>query len=276
MKRKPLILYIPVIHKGYLDFLKGYKDKISKVYLIDKKLLKELSEFEPDIAYLEPEEIQSLLKSFGIGNILVLGVKNMAEVENNIILVNDEVSRNLQDKYLKGREVEWVNVFLRWDRSSILSKKPLDDIEISKDEFDKKIMEMAEKESENSSEWWRRIGAVLIKDKKVFIKANNKDLPSDHTPYQFGEPRDFFKPGERHDIASTIHAEQRIIAEAAKRGVSVAGASIYVTTFPCPVCAKIISCSGIKKVYFKEGGSNFDAKKVLESAGVKIVYVPLK
>ncbi|OGZ27843.1 MAG: hypothetical protein A2365_03980 [Candidatus Nealsonbacteria bacterium RIFOXYB1_FULL_40_15] len=135
------------------------------------------------------------------------------------------------------------------------------------------MMQEATEESKKSSEWWRRIGAVLVKDGKTLIRRYNKDIPSDHTPYQLGEPRDFFKPGERHDIASTIHAEQGIVAEAAKSGISLEGSSIYVTTFPCPVCAKIIACSGIKRVYFAEGGSNFDAKKVLESAGLKIIHV---
>ena len=84
-----------------------------------------------------------------------------------------------------------------------------------------------------------------------------------------------FVAGERQDLASTVHAEQYIIAKAAREGISVNGLSMYVTTFPCPVCAKLIACSGIKNIYFGEGGSNFDAKKVLESAGVKINYVPI-
>jgi len=271
MEKKTLILYIPVIHRGYLDFLKKYKEKISDIYLINKKLVKELSEFEPDIACLETGEIENFLLSLGYKNISILDLNSLKE--KNIILVNDEISRNLYDRYLKDKEVEWANVFLRWDRSSILCEKPLEDIEVSRDDRDILIMEMAAKESEKSSEWWRRIGAVLVKDKEAVIKGNNKDVLGDHTPYQFGEPRDFFRTGERHDIASTIHAEQKIIAEAAKMGISIAGASIYVTTFPCPVCAKMIACSGIKKVYFKEGGSNFDAKNVLESAGIKIIRV---
>jgi len=83
-------------------------------------------------------------------------------------------------------------------------------------------------------------------------------------------------PGERQDIANTIHAEQYIISQAAKEGIFTKGLSLYVTTFPCPVCAKLIACSGIQHLYFGEGGSNFDARKVLESVGVTIVYVPIK
>ena len=138
------------------------------------------------------------------------------------------------------------------------------------------MMKEASLQSEKSGDWWRQVGAVLVKDKKIVISADNQNLPSDHTPYQVGGVRDLFVAGERQDLANTIHAEQSIIAKAAKDGIFTKGLSLYVTTFPCPVCAKLIACSGIKNLYFSEGGSNFDAKKVLDSAEVKIIHVPIK
>ncbi len=277
MGNKNLILHIPVIHKGYLDFFKKNLDKISNIYIIDEELQKELSDIKPDIASLDVNTVKDLLEKFGFKNISILSNNNIGALKGKeIILIQDEISRNLENKYLKGEEIKWQSVFLRWDKSKILSEQPLEDIPTSKDPFDVEMMREAYKESEKSSEWWRQIGAILVKNKKIILRANNKDLPSDHTPYQVGEVRDFFKPGERQDLASTIHAEQKIVAEAAKRGISLEGTSIYVTTFPCPVCAKLIAFSGIKNLYFGEGGSNFDAQKVLESAGVKITYVSVK
>ncbi|MDO8436028.1 MAG: deaminase [bacterium] len=277
MEGKNLVIHIPVIHRGYLDFFKENRDRVSGIYLIDEKLLEELSEFKPDIASLNTIEAMGLLEKLGFQNISVLSLNNIDEIKKrNLILIQDEISRNLYNKYLPGENVEWASVFLRWDKSKILSTQPLSNIPISKDTFDIDIMKEAYKESEKSSDWWRHIGAVLVKDEKIILYGNNKDIPSDHTPYQVGEVRDFFMPGERQDLASAIHAEQKIIAEAAKNGISVKGLSLYATTFPCPVCAKLIACSGIKNLFFAEGGSNFDAKKVLESAGVKIIYVPVE
>lgn len=274
MEKKALILYIPVIHKGYLDFLKQVRDRISIIYIIDEGFLKELSEVKPDIAAIDAKTARDLLNKIGFSNVSILAKDKIGELKDKeLILVQDEICRNLCDKYLNKEKVEWQSVFLRWDKSKILSEQPLEDIPISRDAFDTEMMKEAYKESEKSSEWWRRIGAVLVKDKTIIACANNKDLPSDHTPYQVGEVRDFFKPGERQDLASTIHAEQKIIAEAAKKGISLEGASLYVNIFPCPVCAKLIAFSGIKNLYFGEGGSNFDAKKVLDAAGVNITYV---
>ena len=274
MKKKNLILHISVIHKGYLDFFKKNLNKISNIYIIDEKLQKELLEIKPDIASLDVDTVRDLLDKIGFKNILVLSKNNFKKLgDREIILIQDEISRNLAQKYLRGKKIEWQSVFLRWDKEFVLTQKPLKDIISSKNSFDIKTMKEAYRESERSSDWWRQIGAVLVKNKKIILWGNNKDLPSDHTPYQVGEVRDFFKAGERHDLASTIHAEENIVAQAAKKGISLKGTSLYVTTFPCPVCAKLIALSGIKNIYFAEGGSNFDARKVLEAVGIKITRV---
>ncbi|MBL7150255.1 MAG: hypothetical protein ISS84_01385, partial [Candidatus Pacebacteria bacterium] len=49
--------------------------------------------------------------------------------------------------------------------------------------------------------------------------------------------------------------------------------TLYLTHFPCSVCAKLIAYSGIKNLYFSEGASNLDGKKILELVGVKITRV---
>jgi cytidine deaminase len=50
----------------------------------------------------------------------------------------------------------------------------------------------------------------------------------------------------------SIHAEQAALMDAAKRGVSVAGCTLYVTTFPCHECARLIVAAGIKRVVYIE------------------------
>jgi len=276
MAKKTLIIHIPVVHKGFLDFFKNTKDEVSDVYIIDEKFLPELTEFKPDIASFGSETTKDLLNKFGFENIKILSKENLSSLGEELMLIKDEVSRNLAEKFLKNKNIVWKDVFLRIDREKVLIQQNLEDIPVSEDVFEVEMMQETIKESKKTGDWWRQIGAVLVRDKNIILRAYNKDLPSDHTAYQLGEPRDFFKPGERHDLASTIHAEQSIIAQAAKEGISVGGLSMYVTTFPCPVCAKMIACSGIKNVYFGEGGSNFDARRVLESAGVIIIHVPIK
>lgn len=50
----------------------------------------------------------------------------------------------------------------------------------------------------------------------------------------------------------TIHAEQNIISNCAKEGISLKGSTMYITTSPCRMCAKLIANSGIIKVFYAE------------------------
>jgi dCMP deaminase len=66
-----------------------------------------------------------------------------------------------------------------------------------------------------------------------------------------------FLPGASHESRvrdgheqGTIHAEQNAVADAARRGVSVAGATAYVSHYPCPTCAKILAAAGIADVRY--------------------------
>jgi deoxycytidylate deaminase len=49
-----------------------------------------------------------------------------------------------------------------------------------------------------------------------------------------------------------VHAEMSALSDAARLGVSVAGGTLYCTTFPCHMCSKHIVASGLSKVVFLE------------------------
>lgn len=58
--------------------------------------------------------------------------------------------------------------------------------------------------------------------------------------------------GEITEYGRMVHAEMNALADAARLGRSVAGATMYVTTFPCHNCAKHIIASGISRVVYIE------------------------
>ena len=275
MGKKYLLIHIPVIHKGYVDFLTANADRISGIYILADDLLEELTESKPDIASLGSGTVKNLLTGMGFQSISILSRQNIEEIKDKeLILIQDEISRNLYEQYFKGQNVEWSSVFLRWDQDSVHAETLVDDVSVSKDPFDEEMIREAYKEAKKSSDWWRHVGGVLVKDKTIVIRGYNQGIPSDHTPYQVGAVRDLFKAGEKPEFANYIHAEQKIISEAAKRGISTDETSLYLTHFPCPVCAKLVAQSGIKKLYFSEGSSVLDGKQVLKSAGVTLFVFP--
>ena len=49
-----------------------------------------------------------------------------------------------------------------------------------------------------------------------------------------------------------VHAEMDALVGAARRGIPVAGCTMYSTTFPCHICAKHVVASGIRRLVFIE------------------------
>lgn len=87
-----------------------------------------------------------------------------------------------------------------------------------------------------------------------------------------------FLPGAPHESRvadgheqATVHAEQNAIADAARRGVSLDGATVYVTHFPCINCAKILAASGIVVIKFRQSyHDNPLVHELLEGSGIRI------
>lgn len=54
------------------------------------------------------------------------------------------------------------------------------------------------------------------------------------------------------EFGRIIHAEMAAIADAARRGLALDGATLYTTTFPCHVCARHVVAAGIRRVVYIE------------------------
>jgi deoxycytidylate deaminase len=58
--------------------------------------------------------------------------------------------------------------------------------------------------------------------------------------------------GSLVEFGRAVHAEMAAITDAARRGVSIAGGTLYSTTFPCHNCARHLVASGIREVVYVE------------------------
>jgi dCMP deaminase len=268
---------MPVVHRGYIRLLDTLrKRKVRKIYILDEKLIRSLSEQKPDIASLKSAEIRKFLINFGFKNIAILNSKNIRTVQDeSIILIDDEISKKLHSKYFATKKVKWQKIFLRWDKSKVISATNVK-CPVTKSSENISFMKEAYFEADKSSDWWRQVGAILVRDGKILLRAYNKGMPDDHAPYKYGAIRDFMNVGEKPELSSTIHAEQLIISTASKKGISTRGASLYVTHFPCAVCAKLISAAGISTCFFAEGSSNSDGEVVLKSANTNLIKVSIQ
>ena len=87
-----------------------------------------------------------------------------------------------------------------------------------------------------------------------------------------------FLPGAPHTSRlrdgheqATVHAEQNAISDAARRGVSLEGAIIYITHFPCINCAKILAAAGISCIKYHRDYRNDElVKGILSGSDVQL------
>ena len=90
------------------------------------------------------------------------------------------------------------------------------------------------------------VGCILVKDNRIIAQGYNGYLPGcDHNQV--------LRDG--HEMA-TVHAEQNAISDCAKRGVSCAGATAYITHYPCVNCMKILCAAGITHINYEDDYHN--------------------
>ncbi len=277
--KKAIVLYMPVIHQGYLSFLDRHVP--ADIFLLSPKSLIESSPIMADQLTRDIRAVPILTIKKFLEHLyqeksrvyLFEGVENL-KAYSEISMPDDDISHDLA-KHLPWANIHLDTVFLRWDWSkSTVPTKVGGIFPISIDENDHLIMAMAEAYAGKSSDVWRHVGAaIMFPGSEIVLGGFNEHLPNAQAPYVNGDPRLHMKPGERPDICTAIHAEQQLIAQAAKEGKALNGLSIYVTTFPCATCARSIRAAGFKKVFYQEGYSNLDAAEVLTTAGIEIFQV---
>ena len=271
-----LVLYVPVLHQGYLKLFTKFAGQDTKLYLIGKDLIEEFSVLHTEIRALDPETVKQFIEPLELfGSIEVVTHDTITQLPGQSVIMADEtLSHQLAEKYLSTKNVHYETVFLRWDESAVASRTDIRADRESTDAFDQEMIARASAAAEKSSCWWRHVGAVIVQDGEVVTDGCNRHVPSEHMPYINGDPRDVILAGTQSEFASSIHAEQAVIADAARRGVALEGASIYLTTFSCPACAKLVAYSGIKHLYFRTGHASLDGLDVLKSQKVEIIHVP--
>lgn len=121
----------------------------------------------------------------------------------------------------------------------------------------------------------RQIGAILVSHKHVLSTGyNGSPKGCKHcTNQDVGCLRNTLsiESGTHAEICRAVHAEQNAIIQCAVYGCSTKGATLYTTTQPCSICAKIIINAEIAKVVYTGDYPDKFALELLEEAGVQLV-----
>ena len=153
---------------------------------------------------------------------------------------------------------------------------------MSRISWDEYFMEMAHLAARRTTCLRRAVGAVIVKDKRVIATGYNGVASGLEHCEKVGCLREELKvpSGQQHELCRAVHAEQNALIQAARMGISVEGASIYVTTYPCIICAKMLVGAGIKKIYTDNPYPDPLTGKLtvayLKEAGIKVEKIKRK
>ncbi|MBP7149851.1 MAG: deaminase, partial [Acidobacteria bacterium] len=89
-------------------------------------------------------------------------------------------------------------------------------------------------------------GAVIVRDKTILSTGYNGSIRGLSHCDEDGHLM------ENGHCVRTVHAEANAIAQAARHGVRVDGAEIYITASPCWACFRLLANSGIVRIYYGE------------------------
>ena len=145
--------------------------------------------------------------------------------------------------------------------------------------WDQYFMTITRQVAERSTCNRAKVGAVIVREKNILATGYNgapAGLP--HCTevgcliYESKTPT-----GEMEENCyRTIHAEINAIAQAAKNGVAIRDAAIYVTHTPCIHCLKVLINTGITRVFYEKAYKLHTVNELLGSSDVALAKVDLE
>ncbi len=119
-----------------------------------------------------------------------------------------------------------------------------------------------------------KVGCVAVKNGEIILEGFNETLTGEkYCQNGTCSRRELnLKSGERSDVYCAIHAEASVVAQAASQGINLENCEIYVTTFSCFTCARLLVKAKIGKLfymmdYINDGNS---AKSLFNAANIHV------
>jgi len=108
--------------------------------------------------------------------------------------------------------------------------------------WDEYFLKLAMLASERSTCPRMHCGCVMVKDRFVLATGYNGSLPRAAHCDEVG-----CLVVNNHCVR-TNHAEVNALCQASRHGISLDGATVYVTNMPCTACVKALIASGIRRI----------------------------
>lgn len=119
----------------------------------------------------------------------------------------------------------------------------------------------------------RQVAAVIVREGRIISTGYNGTPRGIRNCFEGGCPRCAGEAPSGTSLGECIcaHAEENAIVQAAYHGIAVRGGTLFCTTSPCLLCAKMIINAGLVEVVFEHAYHFTDqARGLFEEAGVRL------
>jgi dCMP deaminase len=111
----------------------------------------------------------------------------------------------------------------------------------------------------------KHVGAVIVRARTILSTGYNGSIRGLAHCDEVGHLM------EDGHCVRTVHAEANAIAQAARNGVAIEGAEIYITASPCWGCFRLLANSGIQRIHYGEFYRDARIHDFAEEAGIELV-----
>lgn len=115
----------------------------------------------------------------------------------------------------------------------------------------------------------KHVGCVLVLEKRIVATGFNGSIPG------MAHCDDVGHDMQDNHCVRTTHAEANAIVQAARFGIPIAGARVYVNAFPCWQCFKLLAAANVSAIVYDDS-YRVDPRvlQAAEATGVQLVCIP--
>jgi len=136
--------------------------------------------------------------------------------------------------------------------------------------WDEYFMAIAREVATRSTCDRKHVGAVIVRERMILTTGYNGSIRG---LAHCDEEGHMMEDGH---CVRTVHAEANAIVQAARNGVRLDGADIYVTASPCFNCFKLVANSGLKRIVFGEFYRDERIFTLSEQLDIHLEHMPIE
>ena len=138
---------------------------------------------------------------------------------------------------------------------------------MTRSNWEEYFMNIAKQVASRSTCDRKHVGSVIVRNKTILSTGYNGSIRGMPHCDEAGHMI------ENDHCVATIHAEANAVLQAAKNGVMIEGAEVFITASPCWICFKMLANTGIKKIYYGEFYRDERIFDVAKKLGIELHHI---